>query len=306
MTTNDQLTTVSPAHAGSAAPTVAQDPWAETADKPTTATEVITAPKDDTLTDLPPRDDTAILTPMAASPFPATSAFPTTAFPAGSEMAGTERASTEKASTEKAGSEATKIPEMPAKAATTAEGTAVGGTTGAAAAAITSSVPAAAGTPVEAPAAGLPGVGSLPPVGPPPGQWQVPPPAAGRPRITKSPKLILIAAVLVTAIASSGITAGIMSALGGSTPAVATQDGTTQQGGPGGGFGGGPGGGGMQGGGGFGGGPGGMQQDSSGTQQGAQQGTQQGTDQGTQQQGTQPDSGTQQQGTTGQQSTTGT
>ncbi|PWK51565.1 hypothetical protein [Actinoplanes xinjiangensis] len=84
---------------------------------------------------------------------------------------------------------------------------------------------------------GAPG-GPLPPAGPPTAVWEAPPPAASRPG--RSPKVVLIAAVLVTAIASSGITAGVMSAIGGGTPAVATQDGSTgRQGGPGG-FGGGP------------------------------------------------------------------
>jgi hypothetical protein len=83
---------------------------------------------------------------------------------------------------------------------------------------------------------GAPG-GPLPPAGPPTAVWEAPPPAASRPG--RSPKVVLIAAVLVTAIASSGITAGVMSAIGG-TPAVAPQDGSTgRQGGPGG-FGGGP------------------------------------------------------------------
>lgn len=281
MTTNDQLTTVSPAHAGPEAPTVARDPWAETAGEPTTATEVVTAP----------RDDTAILTPMAASPFPATAipAETTSTVPADPSPSGTT-AAFPSAGTEPApeGLLESTAPDDPAPMMRTE------------AKAATSSVPAdpVTAAPAETPPAVLPGVGALPPAGPPPGQWQVPPPAAGRPRITKSPKLILIAAVLVTAIASSGITAGIMSALGGGTPAVTTQDGTTtqQQDGSVPGFGGGPGGGGMPGDGGFGGGPGGMQQDSSGTQQ-------QGSDT---EQGTQPDSGTQQQGTTDQQSTTGT
>ncbi|WP_433791538.1 hypothetical protein [Actinoplanes sp. CA-252034] len=105
--------------------------------------------------------------------------------------------------------------------------------------------------------------------GPPATPGKTPP---GKPK--RSPRTVLIAAVLVTAIASSGITAGIMSAIGGgSAPAATTQDGTPgQQGGPGG-FGGG-----MRGGGGM---PGGGQQDSGTTQQ----------DPGT----TQQDSGTAQQ-----------
>lgn len=70
--------------------------------------------------------------------------------------------------------------------------------------------------------------------------------------------MILVAAVLVTAIASSGITAAVMSAIGGTAaPAVSTQDGTMPQGRPGGG--------GM---------PGGVPRDQEGQ---ADQGTQQGT-----------------------------
>ncbi|GIE77905.1 hypothetical protein Aph02nite_38550 [Actinoplanes philippinensis] len=143
---------------------------------------------------------------------------------------------------------------------------------------------------VETPdATGIPG-GPLPPA-PPAASWQIP---AGKPK--RSPKVVLLAAVLVTAIASSGITAGIMTAIGGdAAPAATTQNGSTGgQGGPGGGFGGGPGGG-MRGGGGM---PGGAQQDSGGQ-----------PDSGTTQQdpGTaQPDSGATQQDATTQQGTTGT
>jgi hypothetical protein len=94
--------------------------------------------------------------------------------------------------------------------------------------------------------------------GPPPGIWVPPGPAAkaGKPR---SPKTVLIAAVLATAVASSGITAGVMAAIGGDSSGPA---GVSQQGGPGGG--------GMRGGGGgFGGNLGGQQgQDGTTGQQG--------------------------------------
>ncbi|MEU8659562.1 hypothetical protein [Actinoplanes philippinensis] len=133
-------------------------------------------------------------------------------------------------------------------------------------------------------ATGVPG-GPLPP-SPPAASWQVP---VGKPK--RSPKVVLLAAVLVTAIASSGITAGIMTAIGGgAAPDATTQNGSTgQQGGPGGGFGGG-----MRGGGGM---PGGAQQDSGGR---PDSGTTQ-QDPGTAQQ----DSGATQQDATTRQGTTG-
>ncbi|BAL91946.1 hypothetical protein AMIS_67260 [Actinoplanes missouriensis 431] len=124
---------------------------------------------------------------------------------------------------------------------------------------------------------------------PPP--WMPPSKISAKERFTKSPKVVLAAAVLFTAVASSGLTAGIMSATGdgSSTPGV-----TVQQGGPGTGM---RGGGGFPGGGGFGGGQGGFGSGQGTTDQGTtDQGT---TDQGTTDQGT-ADQGTTQQGATGQ------
>ena len=144
------------------------------------------------------------------------------------------------------------------------------------------------GTALVARSAGTPGGGPLPPAGPPPGGWGTPPSAARRPRFPRSPKVVLIAAVLVTAIASSGITAAVMSAVNpGSAPAAVTQDGTAQdgtaqngtaqngtvpQGGPGRRFGNGPRGGVQDGDG-----SGGTRQDSSETEEGAQDTTGTGT-----------------------------
>ncbi|MEU8240356.1 hypothetical protein AB0C07_19095 [Actinoplanes missouriensis] len=142
--------------------------------------------------------------------------------------------------------------------------------------------PAAPGAPGEPPTGGW-----VPPAtdagAPPP--WMPPSKISAKERFTKSPKLVLAAAVLFTAVASSGLTAGIMSATGdnSSTPGV-----TVQQGGPGTGM---RGGGGFPGGGGFGGGQGGLGSGQGSTDQGT---TDQGTaDQGATGQGTQ-------QGATGQ------
>jgi hypothetical protein len=150
--------------------------------------------------------------------------------------------------------------------------------------------------------AGVPssGDGSSPPPGDGwgPAVMATPPTkASARERFAKSPKLVLATAVLFTAVASSGLTAGIMSAAGGNGGSPTGV--TVQQGGPGGSM--------RGGGGGFGGqgqgqGPG--QGQAPGQGQGPGQGQSDTTDQGTADQGTADQGTTDQdatdQGTTGQ------